>query len=338
MAFERTLVVALVVGSASLVSTAASAGPRLSEDDRATARALMDEGDAKSDRGDWKGALAAYAAADALVHAPSTGYELGRVQVELGLLLEARETLAGVLRIPAAKKEPLPFTVARKNAEALLADVDARIPTLEVHLVNVDATQTPVITIDGEIVASTAAPAPRRVNPGAHSIVARVGSVERRSHLVVDEREQCTVTLDFAPEGAAPKAPWATPAPPTSGNTRSKALVYGSFGLGAVGVTVGSVAGLISIAKVSDAKKDCVNNVCPEARKGDIDSAKSLGTVSTIAFIAAGVGIGVGVVGLLTSEKESAETSALAKHARPIAPTNVRAVVGPMWTGVTGTF
>jgi hypothetical protein len=57
--------------------------------EKETARGLMDEGHAKDDRGDHAGALESFRAADALMHVPTTGLEVGRQQVALKLLVAA---------------------------------------------------------------------------------------------------------------------------------------------------------------------------------------------------------------------------------------------------------
>jgi hypothetical protein len=109
--------------------------------------------------------------------------------------------------------------------------------------------------------------------------------------------------------------------------------MYGGFGLGAVGLGIGTVTGLVSISQVSDVKKDCPNDVCPPARQDDLDSARSLGTVSTIAFIAGGVGVGAGNVGLILSGKESNEP-APSTTAKP----TLRPELGATWLGLRGSF
>jgi len=114
--FASTLVVTM--------ATTASADPSLS--DRETARSLMDDGDAKRDKADFKAALKSYEAADAIMHVPTTGLEVARAQAQLGMLLEARETLGRVNRLPPKPGEPAPFTAARKTAEALTAELGAR--------------------------------------------------------------------------------------------------------------------------------------------------------------------------------------------------------------------
>jgi hypothetical protein len=103
----------------------------------------------------------------------------------------------------------------------------------------------------------------------------------------------------------------------SSGSTqRTIGFVVG--GLGIAGVAVGAVTGLVAIGKNNDSKQ-----VCPEAGAcasrdavDAADGAKSLGTVSTIAFIGGGVGVAIGAVLVLTAPSSSSErASATSKTA-----------------------
>jgi hypothetical protein len=317
-------------------ATSASADPSLS--DRETARSLMDDGDAKRDKNDFKAALKSYEAADAIMHVPTTGLEVARAQAQLGLLLEARETLGRVNRLLPKPGEPTPFAAARKTAEALTAELGARIPSVTVLVTNAEPGQTTVVVFDGEIVPPAASAAPRKVNPGRHSVVARSGSLEKKQDFDVAERESKTVTFDLKPAvvGVPPKPE--EPVVTSSSSSLPKILIFGGFGLGLVGIGVGSVTGLMSISQVSDLKQGCPNNVCRLTSQSDIDSAKSLGTISTIAFIAGGVGVGAGIVGLVLQSKQSTTEEAPPPGASAKASLTVRPDVGPTWLGVHGSF
>lgn len=316
-------------------ATTASADPSLS--DRETARSLMDDGDAKRDKSDFKAALKSYEAADAIMHVPTTGLEVARAQAQLGQLLEARETLGRVNRLPPKPGEPAPFAAARKTAEALTAEIGARIPSVTVLVTNPEPGQATVVVFDGEIVPPAASAAPRKVNPGRHSVVARSGALEKKQDFDVAERESKTVTIDLKPPAAVtkPEEPVVTSSGPSS---LPKILSFGGFGLGLVGIGVGSVTGLMSISQVNDVKKGCPNNVCPTSSQSDIDSAKSLGTISTIAFIAGGVGVGAGIIGLVLQSKQSTTEEAPPPGTSAKANLTVRPDVGPTWLGLHGSF
>jgi hypothetical protein len=341
-----------VVVTAVLVTASGHALAQPSLSDRETARSQMDEGDKKRDAGDLKGALRNYEMADAIMKVPTTGIEVARTQVAMGQLLEGRETLGRVLRLPVKPGEPAPFTAARKAAEALNTELASRIPSIQIVVTNVEPTQTPQITVDNEPIPAAAANAPRKVNPGMHTVVVKAGSVEKKEDVNVVERDNKTVTIDLRDAAQPPKDPKEQQrAKPPEGDTvqhegssTPKLLMYAGFGLAAVGVGVGAVTGLMSISKTNELKDACPRNECPLGKQGDIDSATSLGNISTAAFIVGGVGLGVGVAGLLlSSSSEGAKREASAARPRertasPFAPEQVRAVLGPSYVGVAGAF
>ncbi|MBK8999165.1 MAG: hypothetical protein IPM35_25865 [Myxococcales bacterium] len=107
---------------------------------------------------------------------------------------------------------------------------------------------------------------------------------------------------------------------------------------GTVATTPVSVAkladidGIVALSKSSSVKEDCVDGRCPPATHDDLDSARRYGTVSTLAFVVAGVGAGVGVYALLASgEKSSPER-------RASRPQRLEAWVGPGSAGARGSF
>ena len=211
------------------------------------------------------------------------------------------------------------------------AEIGARIPSVTVLVTNGDPAQPTQLVFDGDAVPAAAAQAPRKVNPGQHTIVARSGVLEKKEDFTVNEREARTVTLDLKP----PPVVEVKPAEPPRASSLPKILIFGGFGVGAVGVGIGAVTGLISISKVSDVKKDCIGDVCKQGRQADIDSARSLGTISTIAFVVGGVGIGAGVVGIILSGRQAKEPSPTAAKAATL---TFVPDVGPTWLGAHGTF
>lgn len=320
-----------VLASSFVIATASPAFAEPSAADKETARSLMEDGDTKRDKGDLKGALKSYEAADAIMKVPTTGLEVAKAQAALGLLIEARDTLQRVVRIPAKPGEPAPFTAARKNAETLSNELAGRIPAVTINLTNVAPDTTPTVLIDDETIPAAVIGVPRKVNPGSHVIVVKANGGEKREELSIAEKETKTITIDLADlAGATAQVPETPPEASSSGGGAGKALMYAGFSLGVVGIGVGAVTGLMSISQTNELKDQCPNNVCPRDRQGDIDSAQSLGNISTIAFIAGGVGIGVGVVGLLMSGKDTKETGSTKPRVDPVVSGN--------YVGLRGTF
>lgn len=275
---------------------------QLSASDRETARALMAEGREKRDAGDLPGALKAFNAADSIMHVPTTGLEVARTQEKMGNLVEARETLLAVLRIPAQPNDPAPFAEARKAAETLDADLARRIPSLVVEATT-DLGGPISVSIDDQTIAPNLVGIPRKLNPGKHVVVAKAAGEEARETVTLAHFDNKRVTLRVVKK-VAPKVEPKTETPPeqeepsADGKKPVPLISWVGFGVGAAGLAVGSVAGILSLSKTSDATKDCVGNECPRSAQPDLDSANTLATVSNVGFAIAIVGAAVGVVGL----------------------------------------
>ena len=353
MASERRprLALALVLALSAAGATTGAARTARAEPtaaDKETARSLMDQGQDKRDKNDLRGALKDFQAADAIMHVPTTGLEVAKTEVLLNQLVEARDVALTVSRIPErAGGDPAPFVDARNKARALADDLESRIPSIVVQLHGAPDASSPAVTIDGVTIPAAAVGVPRKLNPGSHKIVARAGDLEGHADVSVAERESKTVTVDLAPPAPAASAP--TPATPpeggsvddggsSSGHGKSYTLAFVGFGVGVVGIAVGSITGAMSLSKTSTLKDQCPNDACPDATwnsssfQDDKSSAQTLGTVSTIAFIAGGAGIAVGVVGLLLAKGATADASATTTGA------HVTPWIGVGSAGLSGRF
>jgi hypothetical protein len=344
-----------------MVSAPAFAGEP-SAADKETARGLMTEGRADRDKGDLKGALKAFAGADAIMKVPTTGLELARAQAAVGQLVEARDTALRVTRSPEKPGEPAPFKAARDAASALNDQLEGRIPSLTVNVKNVPSGSSPTLTIDGVDVPSEVIGQPRKLDPGHHVVEVKAGTAYGKQELDVAEKESKEIAIELPAQSATTAAGGATdtgttdtaqqPEQPADTGGRSggsKVMIFGGFGLAAVGAIAGTVTGLMSMSKTSSIKNSsaCAGNVCNPSEDGDISSAKTLATISTVSFIAGGVGVAVGVIGLFVGGGSSGEPSATTPAQSPDAPpseesSRLRLHVTP-WiglgsAGVSGTF
>jgi hypothetical protein len=96
-------------------------------------------------------------------------------------------------------------------------------------------------------------------------------------------------------------------------------LVFIGFGAAAAGIAAGTVTGLMAMSAGSDAESKCPTLKCDQKTLDDIESGRTLGTVSTIAFIVAGAGAALGVYGLVWGGKTKADASV----GISVAPSNV---------------
>ncbi len=163
------------------------------------------------------------------------------------------------------------------------------------------------------------------VDPGSHTLVVKAPG-----------REDETVTVALA-EGEArrvqlalgrPGRPSSVRATSAAARGRTSPLVWVGFGVGAAGLAVGSVTGLMAIGRANDAERACPSGNCPDVASLDkVEEGRALGTVSTIAFVAGGAGIAFGAAMLLFGGEAAKKESA-----------TVRIRVAPSGVALGGTF
>lgn len=315
-------VLALVCATTSL----AYADPTPAE--RETARTLLLSGREKRKKGQNKEALADFEKAHAIMHVPTTGLDLGKTQQALGLLVEARATFLESARYPVQPNEPVAFKNARDEAKTLAEQIAPKLATLTVTVR--DGAK---VKIDDSEISASSVNTPLKVNPGHHQVVASNSADQKSAQVDLGEGETKSLELQLAPEPAPkPVAPaqqttTTEPAPkPTHTETKLSPLVYAGGAVAGVGVVVGSITGLMAFGAKSDVTPNCgpSKTQCPPSTWSKIDSGETLGTISTIAFIVAGVGAGVLVYGLLTPTKvETASTGPRVTGASPFGVTGV---------------
>jgi len=296
---ERAVLVGLVIA---LGAGSAWAEPTAAE--KETARKLVKSGRAKQKAGDLAAAIEDLKAAHAIMNVPTTGLALGKAQIDAGRWVEARDTLLSVTRLPVAGREPYQFTKARKQAKSLATELEPRIPQLELELRGVPKDEPVVVKVDDVEIKTEAISAPLSLNPGSHVVVASIGDREKRTEVSLSEGSKAALVLDLSGI-AGDEAP--PPRPPPQPEGGSNLLVPIGFGIAGAGVLVGSITGLMAISKKSSAEKSCVDGRCPPSTHDDIDAGRSLGNVSTIAFVVAGVGAGIGIWGLMSPTPTHAE-------------------------------
>jgi hypothetical protein len=336
--------VVLAALAAGVPARPAFAQAQYSAGDVAQARELFNQAMSQRDRGDAPGALEKFRAAHALAETPITGLELGRTYITLGKLVEARETLLSVGRIATQSAETGRSSAARKESADLAERLRPRIPSLTVRIAGV-AADSVAVTIDGAAVPTEALIAPRLVNPGAHKVVATStsgGSAETTVDLKEGETRdvelKLVLTSGTTPAVVVPPPTPATPAaeqPALTPETHAASggwnpLVYAGFGTAVAGVAVGSVTGLLSLSKASSVKSACDGTLCPRSIDSDLQSGRTLGTVSTIAFVVGGAGLAAGVVGLLITPHKESPPAATTSSVTPW--------IGPGSAGLAGRF
>jgi hypothetical protein len=321
----------------------AAGGPTAA--DRETARTLMDQGRDLRDKGDLKEALKRFQAANDIMHVPTTALEVARSQVALGLLVEARDTVAELRQIPAKKDSQL-FKDARAKAEELDASLTSRVPSLTVVVTGGKPDEQTEVTIDGVAVPPAAQSLPRSVDPGHHVIDAKTATAQGEQAIDIREGEQkkveiALVAIAVAPAPAADTTPPAEPEPPKRVHSPTT-LTFVGIGVTGVGVIVGSVTGLLSIGKKSTLKSQCPNDVCGPSSYSTLNSANTLATVSDVSFAVAGAGAALAIVTLVRGHDAPQAAPAGEPATTPSEPAATAFHIEPWITGraagLRGTF
>lgn len=322
--------------SFSLTAVPVFAEPTAAE--KETARSLMKEGRARREKGDHKGALASFQAADSIMKLPTTGLEVARSQTDLGMFVEARDTFLRVNRSEPQPGEPAAFKDARKEAADLASKLETRIPSLKLTISGVPNGQTARVTVDGAEISSGVLVGPLKLNPGSHHIaINAVGATKKELdvELVEGDTKEETIALEAAAVAPPPEQPELPPEKPLEPPPRgTSALVYVGFGLAGAGIIAGSVTGLLAMSKTNAAKEQCDGTRCPPSTRDDLSSARTMATVSTASFAAAAIGLGVGIYGIVSSKgaDEPPPKAALGPF-RTLEP-----MVGLGTIGLTGSF
>ena len=340
--FMRVSWSVLLVTAMALFASKGAAEP--SAQDREQARSLMDLGDEKTAAGDHEAALKAYQAADAIMGVPTTGIEVGKALEKLGRLVEARDAYVRVTRYPARSGESATFTNARDTAAQSAEALGRRIPSLTLKITGLPDGTSPEVSLDGTAVRSDLLGLPLKVNPGARRVTATAPGflpIEQEVTLAEGGAEQ--LELAFQPDPSAPAAPSEGPAGDaapdaeqgvSTADAPSRTLMWIGFGVGAAGIVAGSVTGVMSLSRASAAKDQCDGSRCPPEAEDEIDSSKTLGNISNIAFAVGVVGIGVGVWQLLATS--SGPTEQVAVHRAP--KLRVEPTIAFNRIGVRGSF
>ena len=305
--------------------------------DRATARALAEEGKTALERYDYRTAEDRFARADALIHAPTLLLGLARAQAGLGKLVEAHESYMRIQREGVRPGSPPVFAKAQEDAAKEVGVVAARLAWVTI---DVKPSAGADIVLDGAAIPMAAVGAKRPLNPGNHRVRAMAPGYQARDQTFsVTEGQRIAFTIMLVPVPASQLPGTVETAEPSAravgggpvdaerdeGRAASKAPAVLTLVVGAAGLTTGAIAGGFAMHKHTQLERACPNGVCPSERQSDIDDLHALTTVSTAGFIVGAVGVSVGIVWLLATP--SSEPSP-----------RVAGYVGPGTAGIRGQF
>jgi hypothetical protein len=332
-----------VLSASILVCVASPSRAEDAPENVAAARTLGIQGVQLADAGKCTEAIEKLQRAESLHHAPTILDRLGECQVSVGRIVEGTENLNTVVREQLPANAPKVFHDAQDRAQKVLASATPKIAKLVIRITPTDAKGN--AAVDGEALPDALIGAERPTDPGTHQVTATAAGYKPASTQVtltegghqditlLLERDPNAIAAAGAPTpgGGAVGAALGTPAPPPEpAPKKSNTAAYVLLGIGGVGLVVGSVSGALAFGKASD----CPNKVCKT--QSDLDSAKSLATVSTVTFGVGIVGVAVGTILLLTGNKsESAPAQALDRPRPKIA---VQPWFGLNSAGLIGSF
>lgn len=322
------LAIAIALGS----STALAQAPQPSAADLESARELYKDAKALRESGDLRGALQKFKQAHAYGQTPVTALELGRTHMQLGELVEAREVLLSIARMKVQPDETEKSAAARQEGADLAEEIRPKIPTLDIKVTGVPESAPVELVIDGASVPVVSLSAVRKTNPGTHAIVARSGSREAKSEVTVaaGETKAVTVALDGAGSTATGTIAGPAKAETPAGGRSISPVVWAGLGVGAAGLAVGGVTGILAMGKASKVDDACNGTVCPRSAEKDVSNGRTMATISTIGFAAGAAGLAAAAIGWFVLSPPKQATSSASVRVKPIA--------SPWFTGLDGTF
>ncbi|MFZ5891497.1 MAG: hypothetical protein ACOY0T_10640 [Myxococcota bacterium] len=260
----------------------------------AAAEALFRAGREAADRGDDKLACARFEESHRIEPAAGT-------VLNLALCYERRGQVASAWQRFGEAKDRLPASDERLAlVEQKIKALEPRLPRLTLR-VEGEAENRKVLR-DGVELGSASLGVAVPVDPGAHHIELRAtGHATRSVSVELAEGESKELVLELGARSAEPSvAGDRTPAAPSGSGTRTAGFVVGGVGL--AGIATSLVFGALVLDRKSTVDRECAANRCSAAGVEAAESGRTLSTISTIAFAAGAVGVGVGAYLILSSK------------------------------------
>lgn len=294
----RACLLGLALSLAALPAAAETAGPP-TEAELAAARVLFVEARELEKQGRWEEALARLESVAKVRMTPQVRFHIALCQKQIGKLVAARNGFEQARR--EARKGDAEQVL--RESEEHIADLESRIPTLHIHLVDPPAAVT--VLIDGDAIEPGLLAVPIPLDPGEHRVRAEADGRRAFEHtlsLEQGEKKEISVSLPvLAPEPPAPKAaPVAPPKPrPRAPRTDEEPptagwVLIGTGGALLVGAVVSAVVRSSAIDEIDESCPSHTN--CDPSLEETRDRAQTYGTLGVVLGGLGAVTAGTGAV------------------------------------------
>jgi len=297
--------------------------------DKEEARHLALKGIELYQQGQHQDALNALLVAEANFHAPPHMLYIARARRELGRAGEAYDEYVTLAQETLPPGSPQPFLDAQRTARKELAELEPHVRGIRVELSGAGQSSA-VISVDGRRIARERLEYALPLPTGEHVVRARSpeGNTEQTITLgpagppLVVKLQVGDAPSSSPPVGATASGEQTPDAVPPSDGGPLDVLGVTALVLGGASVAVGAVTGALTLSRASDIKATCQDDgTCPKEQETEADSAKILGTVSTVTFIAGGALVAIGFTMLLidssAGDTDSARTATIKLRAGP---------------------
>lgn len=252
-------------------------------------------------RGQWDEAYRLFSEANAIAKSPVFELYMARCRKNAGRLLEAEGLLHEIASQALAEGAPKPFVDARASAARERDEVSRRIARVRV---TVKGVETPFkLRVDGEARSNVPPHEALRFDPGLHHFNVEAGSRSQQREVLVSEGTETDVVFDFHAAPVAKTRPLTLPI----------LIAASAAGVSAV---VGGVTFALAADKAGTVKDNCINGHCLTRDASDLDDARSLADVSTVAFVAAGVCLATATVLFLARPSRTSNLAFLTNTVR----------------------
>jgi hypothetical protein len=262
--------------------------------------------------GKFQDAYAKFETAERIAHSPVFVVWMARSKRALGELLAAKRLYQRVASEVLPADASPNWKQAKQEAEAELAALSARMPSIEVQLA---ASSPPgvVVDLDGRAISAGTVV---EVDPGEHVVRVTAGATTETRTVRVDEGQpREVVRFEMRDPSTKPD-----PTESTEGSLVPGAVV---LGVGIASLVAGVVTGAYALVLAGEVNENCIGNRCLASDQDKADDADALARASTGTLIAGGVVGAVGVVLLVVRPGGSSTAS-------------VRA--GPTWAALEWRF